>query len=1304
MPTIHEIKEQELLETPVLLFECELRNGQRHFWATHRVDFEGVVYEARLLEHTGFDIRAYSEDGIDASAKVSLVLANADSRYSQLERTIGFKGSRLHVRFVFFDLAANAPASEAITVFRGLGNAPDQIRESTFRVTFNNRLNFQRILLPEVRIQKRCPWLFPATAEQRVEAITGGSKGVYSPFFRCGYSAGIAGGVGNLNGDVPFESCDYTRKACTERGMFRQDSLVQITRRFGGIEFVPSSIAVRGHGDKVFSVSAVQPNEAKYNDFVPVVYGTCWVQPPITLARNDGNLTRMEALVALGEIEGILTVVVNDVEIPLANDGANMTATGWYHWVGKGNRTGDFNLNFADALGQPLGDPYGSMAYLSIVVPNRIQDGRSLPRVQVLVKGSKLPIFDTAGEPLPDSHTSNPAWILLDVLRKSGWTLDEVDLPSFSSTAAYCDDPIETVDLHGNPLQIPRFQCNLTLRRRRSAAEVIRGIRNCAGLYLTFGQAGKLQLRQESTLGVQQPVQSPGSNASTPLFGGWAAYEFDEGDILRDTNGEPRVRVYSRNSADTPNRYSVEFQDAFNEYQQDSFSLLDLEDVVTVGQEISASLPALGLANFDQASRVTKLHLLKSVRGNVYLEIMTSVKALGVQPGDLVTVSYAKEGLDRQLFRVLRLTPGQNFRTVQLTLQWHDESWYVQTAGKGMESSGRQPRYELGLPRPLIGTVLDEDGNPQLGVVETYTEETDGRARTELSVDFYEPRKPASSRAGIPLLSLSPSTEPIGGSLAGDQNLYYALTGSDAEAREGGTSFIVRAVIPPGSNTNLVTLTGLSFGPGTESFSVYRGPTPQQLSRIGSDLPLASSFVDTGLAAGLISPPDENFSHANFYWRLELQGEWPATVSSLNTIGNPVLTMLANEWRTKTVRITKGKGLGQERRIESNTATECVLTETWAIVPDASSSWVIIDSSWIPAATTSSSPARFEVPNREGATLQVTGRAANASNRECSPELSPVTRWRLNGSSGAQLDIDVPPAPTFALSTTGDGTIEIQSIGFPELVNTRTVTTGTLVLHYWDELRNPSATVLSGALDVSSDVLVLSAPGQVAVNQIVQIGQELLEVLAVSTEGTSIQVVRGAFGSLVSSHAIGTAVYPLDSRAEIMPFGRDFFGSPASGSYAFSIHLPAVRVAGASLYLTNTRGNSVVSNRSVTNTLDDGLRTMQGGQINIQLEGWLAIEDSATPPVFVDRPLTIRDIFAIVQEAPSGGPVTLRLRQDNDLLCVLTIEAGATLSNVAEGFSLPPLRNGAYLHLDIVSLSQSWESTPGSDLTVTIRL
>ena len=42
---------------------------------------------------------------------------------------------------------------------------------------------------------------------------------------------------------------------------------------------------------------------------------------------------------------------------------------------------------------------------------------------------------------------------------------DEIDLGSFARTATYCSEPIETVDLHGNPRTVARFQCNLVVSK-----------------------------------------------------------------------------------------------------------------------------------------------------------------------------------------------------------------------------------------------------------------------------------------------------------------------------------------------------------------------------------------------------------------------------------------------------------------------------------------------------------------------------------------------------------------------------------------------------------------------------------------------------------------------------------------------------------------------------------------------------------------------------------------------------------------------------------------------------------------------
>src|SRR5947207_5704990 len=105
----------------------------------------------------------------------------------------------------------------------------------------------------------------------------------------------------------------------------------------------------------------------------------------------------MEALLGIDEMQGVLKVLVNDVEIPLGVAGANMTGTGWHNVMTLGSRAGTCNPDFSDGAGHPAGDPYGSMAYLSVVVPNRLNDGSSLPRVKVLAQGLKLPTYTAEG-------------------------------------------------------------------------------------------------------------------------------------------------------------------------------------------------------------------------------------------------------------------------------------------------------------------------------------------------------------------------------------------------------------------------------------------------------------------------------------------------------------------------------------------------------------------------------------------------------------------------------------------------------------------------------------------------------------------------------------------------------------------------------------------------------------------------------------------------------------------------------------------------------------------------------------------
>ena len=1074
MDTIANLKEQAAAQTPLVLFDVVMPDGTGAFWSTHDVVVDSTSYDARVIRHNFFEIQSSSGSGIDAIPRISFALANADSRYSQLETAIGFKGARVTARFAFYDLASDTQATPSRVVFQGMLNPPDEITEEAIRLSAINRMSMQRVLLPPVRIQRRCPWNFPGTSEERIEAINGGPEGRFSRFYRCGYSAGELGGVGNLDGSSPFTTCGLTRDDCTTRGMFDVDGSQTLSRRFGGIEFVPASILVRGHGSKRSEVSAVAINESRYNDFVPLAYGVVWIDPPVVFARNDGNLTRMEVLLTAGEIQGIRTVLVNDVEIPIGVAGQDMTASGWWNLFSSGSRTGGFNYNFTRDDGTPLGDPYGSMAAMSIVVPNQIHNGTSVPRVRVLLEGNRVETFDALGASLGHSHSDNPAWILLDVLRHSGWRLSELDTPSFATAASVCEETIASVDNQGNSISIPRFQCNLLLRSRRPASDVIRSIRNSARLQLTYQDTGLLSVFVEDSLLRQQPQQVIGSNAPAMVNGGWPAYAYVDGSvpglnsaIVRRPDGKPTIRMWSHPIADTPNRYSIEFSDQFNEFQQDSLALTDMEDVARTGQEITGRLVADGIASFDQAARILKFFLDRALKGNRYIEFETTVKAIGQRVGNIITVTYLKEGLSDQPFRILKIEPGRNYQMVRITAQVHDDAWYNDTNGQLTlaPATERAPTSDPRIPDPLYGDELDGSGRAQFSVGEKVIASSDGGLLAELAVGFIAPSAGRSLAVGTPTVSLQPTVLTTGGSLEGGQTLYYSVTAVDGDGIEGSPSFVVRADIPPATSTNVVRLDGLRFHRDSASFNVYRGPLPSKLFRIANQEPVASQFSDDGLVEELSGAPDPNFDHANFYWRFEDLDELFASVFGPAIVGSSSLNMTAGAFVGHAVRLLRGKGAGQEREVVANDATSLTVTPPWQAEPDESTVFVVAENTWRFGGQAETSPARFQVPNLRDRVVQIIGRAANARNVESLQGLGLLRRWRIGGGGLGVADTDTPPQPSFGLAAPGDGSVELSAIGFPQLANTQSISSGVIRLFYRHELDGVSQVRLDSALD-----------------------------------------------------------------------------------------------------------------------------------------------------------------------------------------------------------------------------------------------
>jgi hypothetical protein len=725
--------------------------------------------------------------------------------------------------------------------------------------------------------------------------------------------------------------------------------------------------------------------------------------------------------------------------------------------------------------------------------------------------------------------------------------------------------------------------------------------------------------------------------------------------------------------------------------------MVDPDDIARTGQTTAATLMALGTPQFDQASRILKFNLDKSILGNTYIAFQTSIKAFGVSPGDLITVTYLKEGFLRQPFRVIRISPATNYRTTTITAQLHDDVWYADTNGQGTSASGHTTQSDsgVGLPNPLLGSVIDSNGNVQFHIVETAATNSDGTVEASVIVSFLAPATVVSSGPGVPLVSLS-ATIGLGGSITSGQVLYYAVSAVDAVGNESALSFMVTAIIS--ANGSSVTLTGLSFTAGTAGFNVYRGSSPANLLRVASGQAVATTFTDGGLVDQLIPPPDADFDHANFYWRSELQPEVTVTTHSPTTIGNATLQMAVNGYVGMTVRITRGTGAGQERNATANDTTT-ITVPTWDLEPDATSFFTIAEAAWHSAAVTESSPIQFAIPNRTGEVVEITGRSANVNNLECSPQLSIVTRWTIGGSGSA--DTQVPPQPYFGLGQDlQGGSVILSGVSFMELTNTGGVSSGTLTLYYWNELLGTPPTVLAGALGATDEVLTLNAAGSAQSGTLLQIDGEILSVTAVAGNGTQYSVTRSVDGSVAAAHTIGTPVYQLTSQTTIVPFPLGFFGSTYSGSWNYPIALPDVRIGSAELFVTNALGNSSTTGICMTHNQDNGLRTLSGGQYSIQVEGFLAVDQCVAPAIVVETARSVRDVFAILATA-ADADVQIQINVNGAPYCAVTFAPGAIASTSILGNTLPPLQAMSQITVAVLSVGQV---NPGADLTVVIRL
>lgn len=961
-------KDSQQSYQPLLLATITFNGGTVYRASTHPLNtaeggyqYGGNSYYGRIISQDIGAVQGYDTTGIDLVPRVALTFADADkSLKTNYEDVYGFAGAVLDLTFIFWDAGTSTFSSDSIQRFKGICD-PAQSDAETLTVTAVNKLNLQRRTLPPVPLQRRCPWIFPATAAQRQAAADDED----SIFYSCGSSPDATGANARGNyssGTTPFTTCDYTKASCEARGMFKTDSSSRVTARFGGIQYEGST---GGRSREYTSGQWVNisnnPNEARFGAPIPLVYGTAWVDAVVIQPQGDGNSTRFEAIVCLGEAQSILRVVVNDVELQPATsmDGANYIVRDpllRYNVLNRGDRTGAANL---DAPWNGNGDPYGGMCAILCVIPRRAGESSSIPRVRVLVQSGRIRTYSDTST-YTTAYTDNPAWVTMDLLIWAGLEYADLDIQTFIDAAAICGTSINYTDQYGATSSHSRYAASLVIRQRRSAADVIRAFRQSfGGILVPNSSTGQLQLYIEGTLASQQPSAVTGSNYNTAVssksltgstVNGYVAYDFTK--FLGGKKSS--FKIQTPPLASSPNRVSFGFANSERDWAGDSLLMPDTDAIARSGQPVDEQFECEGINTLDQAKRIGARRLARNLRGNPRgdsggTEIYTwqdSFRTVRARVGQICRVSNAHEGISNVLCRLLQIRPSTNWETVQITAQRHDDNWYLDSYGQAADPEvSLVPRNRLaraafpwapGLVQPDASDPMYSSSDYTFTLSENHETAADGTVIAKLYLSGYWPVNLFSGTP--PQVARQGTTASSGGSILGSGRSYYiAVVALDAFGAPSAPSQLCEVIVTNVSTANTITVPIQGWPDTAAGYIAYAGTSPQLLTEHASAGSTPTSITITSLIERGKPMPDPEFDRMRVkIKRVAHSGVWGQPVDAVGsgTLQIDAAGWTVNQWTGYSVSVL-GLAAGGDMpvlnyEVLSNTA------DTLTVTPDPS--------------------------------------------------------------------------------------------------------------------------------------------------------------------------------------------------------------------------------------------------------------------------------------------------------------------------------------------------------------------------------
>jgi hypothetical protein len=503
------------------------------------------------------------------------------------------------------------------------------------------------------------------------------------------------------------------------------------------------------------------------------------------------------------------------------------------------------------------------------------------------------------------ARTNNPAWVLFDALVWGNYSFPELDVDSVIAAAAICDVPVNYLDLNGNTATHARFIAEFSVEDRRKGNELVASLlRSFRAQLIPNSETGLTQVFIRQTLADQHPSPIAGSNYNTAVASitaagaaanGYVAYLIDESVILQDGNGKPSIRgPYSLANAQAANQVSFPFQDADNQYADDSIQVADPDDVARAagyqlgGQAIDAGLAVVGVSSFDQGIRIANVIIAEALRGNEsrdtrgtrLWDVTTTHRLEHLKVGQIVLFRYQALQLQPAvplqspsgtnitgiLCRVDAIQPTTDYRRMTVTLRWHDDYWYTDSYGQKAAPPYSEPGTVLPTrppypwkpygEQPVSGDSMWAASEWNFALAQSYPSAANGWALASLTVAGNPPLNQPIGTAQPPLMARQGATANTGGSIPGGSRVYGAIAVQDAAGNWSVLSKLFSVDIPAGTDTNAVTTPAIAWQTGTVSWALFAGADELRMCFQSSGSATPSTISITALQIASYGAPD----------------------------------------------------------------------------------------------------------------------------------------------------------------------------------------------------------------------------------------------------------------------------------------------------------------------------------------------------------------------------------------------------------------------------------------------------------------